>query len=133
MKKESINPAQLFNSRQYGFSQAISASAGRIVFISGQVAWDENQNIIGKGNLKAQTERSIQNLQAAIEAAGGTLGDITMIRIYTVESQNEDMRIVAEALTTYFGTDSPPASTWIKVAGLASEDFMIEIEAQAVI
>ena len=133
MKKECINPKALFDPRPYGFSQAVVANPGKLVFISGQVAWDENQNIIGENDLVKQTEKSIENLKMAIEAAGGTLEDIVMLRIYKVNYQKEDGPVITRILRNKFGTQNPPASTWISVKGLANEDFMIEIEAQAIL
>ncbi len=131
MKKECINPAALFDSRQYGFSQIVSVRPERMVFISGQVAWDNNQKIVGKNDLKKQTEKSIENLRIAIESSGGSLENIVMLRIYKVNYQSADGQIISEVLRNYFGTQNPPSSTWINVNGLANEEFMIEIEAQA--
>lgn len=131
--KKSITPDALFDSRPYGFSQIVIAEPGKMIFISGQVAWDENMNIVGEGNLATQTEKSLQNLKTAVEVAGGTLEDVVMLRIYKVDYQREDGPIINELLRKYFGTENPPASTWISVQGLANEAFMIEIEAQAVI
>ena len=133
MSKKSINPATLFNSTQYGFSQIVVSDPGKMVFISGQVAWDENLNIIGANDLKVQTQKAIDNLKIAMESVGGTLADITMLRIYKVDYETEDGPIISEALKKNFGAINPPASTWINVKGLANEAFMIEIEAQAVI
>jgi enamine deaminase RidA (YjgF/YER057c/UK114 family) len=56
-----------------------------------------------------------------------------MLRIYKVDYKKEDGLIINEILKKYFGTEAPPASTWVSVKGLADEDFLIEIEAQAVI
>lgn len=133
MKKKCINPNQLFDSRQYGFSQIVISNPGKHVFISGQVAWDNQLNIIGPNDLAMQTQKSIDNLKVAIEAAGGALEDIVMLRIYKVNYQREDGPIINKILKDNFGTQNPPASTWISVEGLANEGFMIEIEAQAVI
>lgn len=133
MKKESINPKSLFDSRQYGFSQIVVANPGKIVFISGQVAWDENLNLIGKNNLAKQTQKSLENLKTAIESIGSSLENITMLRIYKVDYQQEEGAIISKYLKQYFGTENPPASTWINVKGLANEGFLIEIEAQAII
>ncbi len=133
MAKKTINPSTLFNSKQYGFSQIVVAKPGKMVFISGQVAWDENLNIIGKGDLALQMEKSLTNLKTAIESAGGTLADIVMLRIYKVDYQQVDGAIISAALLKYFGTDNPPASTWLNVKGLANANFMVEIEAQAVL
>lgn len=133
MRRETVNPKSLFDSQQYGFSQIVISNPGKIVFISGQVAWDENLNIIGKDDLAKQTQKSLDNLRIAIESAGGTLENIVMLRIYKVNYQKEDGAIISQVLKNIFGTKNPPASTWVSVNGLANEGFMIEIEAQAVI
>ncbi len=133
MKKQCINPNSLFDSRQFGFSQIVVSNSGKMIFISGQVAWDENSNIIGKNDLAVQARKSLENLKVAMEAAGGTLDDIVMLRIYKVDYKKEDGAVISQALKEHFGTQYPLASTWISVDGLANEGFMIEIEAQAVI
>jgi enamine deaminase RidA (YjgF/YER057c/UK114 family) len=104
-----------------------------MVFISGQVAWDENLNIIGENDVKIQTQKSIDNLKAAIESAGGNLENIVMLRIYKIDYKTEDGPVINEILKKNFGISTPPASTWVNVKGLANEKFLIEIEAQAVI
>ena len=133
MKKKCINPDQLWNPQKYGFSQIVVTAAGRMVFISGQVAWDSDQNIVGEKDLAKQTQKSIDNLRIAIESVGGTLENIAMLRIYKVKYEKKDGQIISQVLNDNFGSDSLPASTWIDVEGLANEKFMIEIEAQAVI
>ena len=133
MNKRCINPQELFNSTQYGFSQVVVTDPGRLVFISGQVGWDEKMNMAGKGDLKVQAEKAVENLRIAIESAGGTLENIVLLRIYKVKYCKEDGPVINGVLKQYFGASCPPASTWISVDGLANEDFMIEIEAQAII
>lgn len=133
MIKKCINPKELFNSTQYGFSQIVVSDPGKIVFISGQVAWDENEDIVGGNDLRIQTQKAIDNLKTAIESAGGSLENIVMLRIYKVDYEKKDGAIINEILKKNFGTSAPPASTWISVKGLANEGFMIEIEAQAII
>lgn len=133
MDKQCINPKELFPSVQYGFSQIVVSNPGKMVFISGQVAWDENMNIVGANDLKVQTQKAIDNLKIAIASAGGTLENIVMLRIYKVDYKSGDGTIISEILKKNFGATSPPASTWVSVQGLANEGFMIEIEAQAVL
>jgi enamine deaminase RidA (YjgF/YER057c/UK114 family) len=72
-RRETLNPKELFNSTQYGFSQIAISNPGKLVFISGQVAWDEKLNIIGENDLEIQTQKAIDNLKIAIESVGGTL------------------------------------------------------------
>ena len=133
MGRNTVNPETLFNPTQYGFSQIGISTPGKLVFISGQVAWDKNLNIIGENNLEIQTQKAIDNLKIAIESAGGTLENIMMLRIYKVDYRKEDGPIITSILKEKFGHINPPASTWVSVKGLANEGFMIEIEAQAVI
>ncbi len=132
MSKICINPDTLFNSFQYGFSQITVAQPGKMVFISGQVAWDTNENIEGADDLAIQIDKAFANLKIAMQEAGGTLQDIVMLRIYKVNYTAGDGPLITEGLQRYFGT-TPPASSWISVQGLANPGFMIEIEAQAII
>lgn len=133
MKRITLNPDSLFDSRQFGFSQVAISEPGKSVFISGQVAWDEKMNICGENDLKIQMEKSLDNLELAIKSVGGELENILHLRIFKVNYQQEDGSIISAALLNRFGSENPPASTWIDVAGLANEAFMIEIEAQAVV
>jgi enamine deaminase RidA (YjgF/YER057c/UK114 family) len=132
MPKKVINPLELFNSLQYGFSQIVVSTGTRRVHISGQVAWDASGMIIGKGDLGRQTRESLRNLETAITIAGGTMQDIVSLRIYISEAVINQTGPVKDGLLEFFPTD-PPASTWIGVPALASDDFLIEIEAEAVL
>lgn len=133
MPKEHLNPPELFQSRQYGFSQIVTVEGGKTVYISGQVAWDANQQIVGTGDLRAQTWQTLRNVESAVHVAGGTLADVVSLRIYIVHDQMEHGSVISEGLRSFFLTESPPVSTWIGVTSLANEDFLIEIEAIAVI
>lgn len=133
MPKEYINPDNLFNSLPYGFSQVVIATGKRMVFISGQTAWDAEKNIIGGDSVLEQTRQAFRNLEKAMEAAGGMLKDIVALRIYVVDYQAESGTAAATALREFFSPQNPPASTWIGVSALADPEFLIEIEATAVL
>ncbi|NJN53875.1 MAG: RidA family protein [Anaerolineae bacterium] len=133
MSKFSLNPDSLFPSRQYGFSQIVVAQGSRTVYFSGQVAWDENQNIIGTDDLRAQVWQSLRNVQTAVAAAGGTMADIVALRIYIVQEWMDKTAPVSEGLKTFFPGEHPPVTTWIGVASLARPEFLIEIEGTAVL
>lgn len=132
MARETVNPRELFNSTQYGFSQVVVSHPGKLIFISGQVAWDRDLHLVGENNLEIQTEKAMDNLKVAMESVGGTLENIMMLRIYKVDFKPEDGQIITSVLKKHFGTNNPPASTWLNVKGLANEGFLVEIEAQAV-
>jgi 2-iminobutanoate/2-iminopropanoate deaminase len=127
-----INPKKLFNSMQYGFSQlVVSNTPGKLFFTSGQVALDAEEKIVTK-DITGQTRQALINLTTAINEAGGNLKDVMMLRIYFVNNgdfKNEEIGVV---LREFFGTENPPASTWIGVSSLARSEFLIEIEASGV-
>jgi len=133
MPKKHINPKSLFPSLEHGFSQIVAASGGTTVYISGQTAWDNNKQIVGGRDLAQQTRQALRNVKTAIEAAGGTLTDIVSLRIYIVDYQREEADAIGSVLREFFPGEKCPASTWIGVSALAVPDFMIEIEAVAVL
>ena len=133
MVKEYLNPPELFDGRKFGFSQIVISAGGKTVYLSGQVAWDAEHQIIGPGDLRAQVWQSLRNLRTAMQAAGGSLSDVVSLRIYIKQSELENTRPVSEGLKEFFPSESAPASTWIGVPALADPDFLIEIEAIAVL
>jgi len=87
----------------------------------------------GGDSVLEQTRQAFRNLEKAMEAAGGTLKDIVALRIYVVDYQAESGTAVGTALREFFSPENPPASTWIGVSALADPEFLIEIEATAVL
>jgi enamine deaminase RidA (YjgF/YER057c/UK114 family) len=133
MPKEYFNPTNLFPSLPHGFSQVVIASGKKLVFVSGQTAWDAQKNIVRGDSLLEQARQAFRNLETAMEAAGGTLKDVVALRIYVVDYQAESGTAVGTALRECFSMENPPASTWIGVTTLAAPEFLIEIEATAVL
>jgi 2-iminobutanoate/2-iminopropanoate deaminase len=133
MPKEYINPDSLFPSLPHGFSQLVIATGKKMVFISGQTAWGIGKNIVGGDSVLEQARQAFRNLEKAMEAAGGKLEDIVALRIYVVDYQAESGTAVGTALREFFSPQNPPASTWIGVSALAAPEFLIEIEATAVL
>jgi len=133
MPKEHVNPRTLFPSLPYGFSQIVVASGKRTAYISGQTAWDAQKRTVGGVSLLEQARQALRNVQAATEAVGGNLRDIVALRIYIVNYQPASAEAVGSALREFFPQGNPPASTWIGVSALAVPDFLIEIEATAVL
>ena len=133
MPKEYVNPNSLFSSLPNGFSQVVIATGRKMVFISGQTGWDAQKNIVGRDSVLEQARQAFRNLEKAMEAAGGTLRDVVALRIYVVDYQAESGTAVGTALREFFSPENPPASTWIGVSALAVPEFLIEIEATAVL
>ncbi|MCB0107180.1 MAG: RidA family protein [Caldilineaceae bacterium] len=133
MTKEHINPPELFPSLQYGFSQIVTSTGGKTVYLSGQVAWNANRQIVGAGDLGIQTRAALKNITTALTIAGGSITDVVSMRIYIVEDVLAEDHHVGAALREFFPPEHAPATTWIGVRALANKDFLVEIEAVAVI
>lgn len=104
---------------------------GRVVHLTGQVAWDEDEKIVGKDDVEAQTRQCFRNIQVALAAVGGGLEDIVAVTTYfTDRSQLPEIQKVRAEL---FGDRDAPASTSVMVAGLGHEDFLVEFTPVAVI
>src|SRR5678815_534904 len=133
MPKDYINPNSLFQSLPHGFSQIVVATGKKMVFVSEQKTWEERKNIVYRDSVLEQARQAFRNLEKAMEAAGGTLKDIVALRIYVVDYQAESGTAVGTVLREFFSPENPPASTWIGVSALADPEFLIEIEATAVL
>ncbi len=133
MNREVRNPPELFNSVQYGFSQVAFAKGSRMISVSGQVAWDAGEQIVGKGDIYAETVKALENLQVALKSVSAGLDNVIGLRIYIVDYDRvADSDLISKALLEYFPEGQAPTATWIGVASLANPDFRIEIEATAV-
>lgn len=130
--KAVLNPDTLYNSLQYNFSQIAVSEGSKIIHLSGQVSTDAAGNLVAEGNFALQLEQSLKNVQLAMEAAGATLQDVASLRIYIHGSQMEQMAAVSEQLGKFF-PENPPAATWLGVVALANPNFLVEVEAFAVI
>ena len=133
MPREYINPPDLFQSQQYGFSQIVKVTGGTTIYFSGQVGWDENQTLSGGGDLASQTRGAFENLQMAVQAAGGHMRDVVSLRIYIVNYRREEGAPISQCLREFFPPDALPVTTWIGVLTLARPELLIEIEAVAVL
>lgn len=126
-----VDPPDVFDTRRYGFSQAVVIEAGRRLVLSGQVAVDVRDRTVGR-TLREQLDQSVENLRRVLSAAGAGLGEVVMLRIYIVDAAASELSAVSEMLLETF-PDHPPATTWIVVAGLARPDWLVELEAEAVL
>ena len=113
------------------FSQATTIEArGRLVFISGMTARRADGSIAGVGDIEAQTRQVCENLKAAVEAAGGSLDDICRVDVYV--RNMEHFETIHKVRREYFRPPAP-ASTMVEVTKMTSPDYLIEINAIAVL
>jgi reactive intermediate/imine deaminase len=113
------------------FSQAIAIEAkGTLVFISGMTARRPDGSIAGIGDVEAQTRQVCENLKSAVEAAGGTMEDICRVDVYVRNIEHFDK--IHKVRREYFKAPAP-ASTMVEVTKMVSPEYLIEINAIAVI
>jgi enamine deaminase RidA (YjgF/YER057c/UK114 family) len=104
----------------------------KTVYVGGQDAVDASGTIIGKGDLKAQTEQVLKNVQTALASGGAQLEHIIKWNLYVVQGQ--PLRAGFEAFQQVWGNrPNPPAISMVFVAGLAHPDFLVEMDAIAVV
>lgn len=124
------NPDGLAKSPRY--SHVVEVTRGKLVFVSGQVAQDAKGNPVGGGDMAAQTRQVFENLKVALAASGATFKDVVKLTSFLVDmSQIDKYRDVrAEYLK---GMPDPPTSTTVAVPRLVRPEYLLEVEAIAVL
>jgi enamine deaminase RidA (YjgF/YER057c/UK114 family) len=130
MPIERLNPEALATPETY--SQLVVAEGARLVFVAGQVALDRDGKLVGGDDLGAQARQVCRNIRAALEAAGAGPEHIVKLTTLVVDHRPELLSIIAAVRGEELG-DIRAASTFIGVQALARPEFLIEIEAVAVL
>ena len=131
MSIEHISPDGLF--QLDGFSQVVTASAGKLAFIAGQGAFDPDLKLVGEGDLHAQTLQAFSNLRVALAAVGAGPEDVVSSTMYVVGMNSDAVATFTRAMNEALdGKPFPPnASTMLGVQSLALEGMLVEISAIA--
>ena len=126
-----INPDGLHKNPAYS-QLVITKGPVKTIYIGGQNATNKEGKILGKGDLKAQAVQTLSNLKIALAAGDASLSNVIKWNVYIVEGQ--DARIAFQALQEDLkGMPSPPIITGVYVAALAQPDFLLEMDAVAVV
>jgi enamine deaminase RidA (YjgF/YER057c/UK114 family) len=126
-----LNPPGVFPPRG-NYVHAVVVSAPTLVFVAGQTAVDADGNIVGKGDIAAQTEQVLRNLATALAAAGAKPEHVVKWNILIVDG--EDFAAGYAAFQLVWGDQpNPPVITTAVVKGLANPDFLLEMDAIAVV
>jgi enamine deaminase RidA (YjgF/YER057c/UK114 family) len=131
MEIQYLNPPTLCPT--HGWTHVASVTGGKTIYISGQVSVNERGEVVGRGDLRAQTEQTFRNLELALQAAGATFRDVVKTNLYVVGLKPEQVPIIREIRSRYVSADHPPVSTLVGIAALVGPDWLIEIEAVAVV
>jgi enamine deaminase RidA (YjgF/YER057c/UK114 family) len=127
--KKIIQPKALSDPRPR-YSQGILIESGRLLFIAGQTASDKDGNVVGKGDIGAQTTQVFKNIAAVLEEAGGSFDNLVMTTTYITDRKHREG--YNRVRQQYYKKESP-TSTLVIVSGLANPDYLIEIAGIAVL
>lgn len=126
-----INPPDL--NTNPAFTNVVTVSgAVKTIYVGGQDSIDASHQIVGKGDLKAQVEQVLKNLEIALEAGGATLEHVIKWNVYVVQGQSLEEGFAAFQ-SVGVKQPKPPAISMMFVAGLAHPDFLVEMDAIAVV
>jgi 2-iminobutanoate/2-iminopropanoate deaminase len=132
-KRENIQPDALAKRVVNGhvlYSHVVSVEGRRTIYVSGQLARDKAGNVVGKGDMRAQLRQVGENVKAALDAAGASLGDLVKTTTFVTDIDEYFKHV--DVRMEYFGA-ALPTSTTVEVRRLAHPDFLVEIEAVAVV
>jgi len=124
---DAVNPPDIWS--PFGaFSMAVIQGPGQVVYLKGQVALDRNGQVVGAGDMRAQTRQALENIKSVLAHLGGVMGDIVSLTQHMTDinsfMQTGDIR------REYF-SEPYPVTTTVQVAALYHPDLMIEITAIA--
>ena len=135
LQKTVIQPENVFESPTYPFSQAIRVRAGEILFIAGQPSIDVEGNIVGVGDMVAQTRQVYENLGNVLESAGASFSNVVELTTFIVGRENlpAHLEVISELYPTLFPDGKYPTDTVAIIDGLYMEDFLLEVKAIAIL
>jgi 2-iminobutanoate/2-iminopropanoate deaminase len=126
-----INPASVYTPKGYTHVAQIDLGTCKMLIISGQVALDNNGNLVGKGDFGRQTEQAFQNIKSIVESSGGNMNNVVKLGYFLLDvGQVQTLRSIRDK---FVNIKNPPASTLVQVSKLFRDDILIEIEATAII
>ena len=131
MNVEYLNPPELCPT--FGWTHVASVTGGKTIYISGQVSINERGEVVGRGDMQAQTDQAFRNVSLALAAAGATFRDVVKTNLYVVGLRPEHVPLIREVRSRYVSAEHPPVSTLVGISSLVGPDWLIEIEAVAVV
>jgi enamine deaminase RidA (YjgF/YER057c/UK114 family) len=130
MKKRYLNPKALFDPRFFTHTVAVQG-AGTLVYVSGQVSYDRDGIVVGKGDMRAQAEQLFASLGHNLKAAGATWRDVIKMNGYMVGMTPAAVNQYREVRSRHLDPAAMPASTLVGVARLVHDDLLLEVEVVA--
>ena len=126
-----FNPNGVWQADGRGFNMGVVQHSGHVIHLTGQVAWDAQENIVGLGDVEEQTRQCFRNILTILQPVGGKIEDIVAITTYFVD--RADLPAIQRVRLEFLDPQSAPVSTSIMAAGLGSEQFLVELAPIAVV
>lgn len=126
-----FNPPSGWPQQGRAFNHGVVAGAGRILYMTGQVAWDRDGALVGEGDCEKQMNKCFENVESILAAVGGHLADIVSLTIFFLD--RTDLSTIQKVRSEKFTPDNAPASILIQVAGLVIPQLLVELVPIAVI
>ena len=133
MELEIVSPSNVLDTRKpYGYGQAVKV--GNTIYLAGQVAWDEEGNVVGKGDIVAQVRQIYENIRRILASVGATMNNIVKMIIFCKDVRGfvREASAIREVGREYFRRHYA-ASTCIQIVGLWDPSMLLEIEVIAII
>ena len=130
MDKIAITPKNHHKPVNNAYSHAIKS--GKLLFIAGQLALDEEGRLVGAGDIRKQTRQVFENIKKVLIASGATFENIVYWTAYIV-NMKENFAGYAEIRAEYLSKDPKPATALVEVKGLSTSDFLFEVQAIAIL
>lgn len=109
-----------------GYSHVATVTGGQTIYLAGQVALDASGNLVGKGDVRAQTRQVFENIQTALAFVGADFTHVVKLNISLLDRSH--LSVLREVRSLYVNTQTPPVSALVEVQSLSHEDFLVEIE-----
>jgi 2-iminobutanoate/2-iminopropanoate deaminase len=129
MNKEMIHRDTAWDQKMH-YSQGVKI--GPTIYVSGQVALNDEGQIVGPGDIAVQTRRALENIQAVLAKKGATMRDVVKVTTFIAQRTSGSVSTYDSVFDEFFPTDCP-ASTLVEVKSLVLRDLLVEIEAVAVL
>ena len=129
--KTTIDADGVWSARGRGFSMGVVQPEGRVIHFTGQVAWDETEQIVGHGDIAEQTRQCFRNIEKVLTAVGGRMDDLVAVTTYYTD--RSQLPLIQQVRNEFLDAENAPTSTSIMVAGLGHEDFLVELAPIAVV
>ncbi len=132
MRKQYLNPKELFDPRFFTHTVTV-AGPMKLVLVAGQVSYDRDGIVTGRGDIRAQCEQVFRSLAHNLRAAGAGWSDVVKVNGYMVRLNSEAVNVYREVRSRYLDPKRMPASTLVGVERLVHDDLLIEVEVIAAV